>query len=388
MNSYYHKKTLIHFIITIYFSYIKDCCMVKEETLEEERIMTLHEGHALSRRKPSYALDQNKHSSSWLWLAGVGFTFVIALLGYWLAKVPGFNHVGPLACAIMIAVAYRQIWGYPEPLRSGIQFSSQKLLRLAIILYGLKLNIDVVFHHGLWLLVRDAGTIVFSIFLTLLLAKWLKADASISLLLGIGTGVCGAAAIAAVSPILKSRDEDTAIGVGIIALIGTVFAVVYTILRPLLTLSSIQYGVWSGVTLHELAHVALAAAPAGQDALAIGLLAKLGRVLLLVPLSFILLYWMKRTGKTQADTKVEFPWFLVCFMIMSLIGSFVLGKHIPISKDTMDGIANVTSFVLTMAMTGLGLNVSLHELRTKALRPLAAMSITSILLSILAFFTL
>ena len=68
------------------------------------------------------------------WLTGIAFTFFIAFLGFLLAKLPGFNHVGQLACAIVIAVIYRQIFGYPESLRAGIAFSSKKLLRLAIIL--------------------------------------------------------------------------------------------------------------------------------------------------------------------------------------------------------------------------------------------------------------
>lgn len=318
-------------------------------------------------------------------LTGIGFTAIIALLGYDLAKIPGVDHVGPLACAIIIAVVYRQIWGYPEQMRSGIQISAKKLLRLAIVLFGLKLNMNVIFHQGLTLLVYDTGTIVFSILMTLLLAKILKADVALSLLLGIGTGVCGAAAIAAVSPILKAKDEDTAMSVGMVALVGTIFAVSYTLLRPLLPLTSIQYGIWSGTSLHEIAHVALAAAPAGQDALAIGLLAKLGRVFLLVPLSLILTYWMNRKGKGQSDTKIEFPWFLVGFLVMSLLGSYVFGTYLFLAPSIVQAIADVTAFILTMAMVGLGLNVNISELRTKALRPLAAMMVTSVLLSVLTF---
>ncbi|TXK91076.1 putative sulfate exporter family transporter, partial [Parageobacillus sp. SY1] len=257
-----------------------------------------------------------------------------------------------------------------------------------IILFGLKLNIDVVIHQGLSLLIRDVAVIVFSIFVTVWLGKMLKANPSLSLLLGIGTGVCGAAAIAAVSPILKTKDDDTAISVGIIALIGTIFSITYTIIRPFLPGSDLHYGIWSGISLHEIAHVALAGAPAGQDALAIALLAKLGRVLLLVPLSFILMYWMSRknAGRESGDTKVEFPWFLIGFILTSLFGSYVLGKAIPISKNALNGISYFTSFILTSAMVGLGLNISLRDLRTKALRPFIAMSITSVLLSFLSFF--
>lgn len=327
-------------------------------------------------------------SSASLWFAGISFTFIIAILGFGLAKVPGFDHVGPLASAIVIAVIYRQIFGYPEKIRSGIQFTAKKLLRYAIILYGLKLNMDVVFHQGMGLLVRDIGTIVFSIFLTMWLAKKMKADFSLSLLLGIGTGVCGAAAIAAVSPILKAKEEDTAIGAGIIALVGTIFSMSYILLNPFLHVTNNQYGIWTGVSLHEIAHVALAAAPAGQNALAIALLAKLGRVFLLVPLSFILMYWMKRTGRIQSDMKIEFPWFLIGFLMMILVGSYVLGKFIIVPPTILNDLSNLTTLLLTMAMVGLGLNVNLQELRSKALRPFIAMLITSILLSFLTFFTL
>lgn len=334
-------------------------------------------------------LVQPKGKTAFLlpWIGGISFTFLIALLGYLLAQVPGFDHVGQLACAIIIAVAYRQLLGYPEVIRSGIAFSSKRLLRLAIILYGLKLNISMVLHEGLGLLVRDAGVIIFAIFLTLGIAKLLKADQMISLLLGVGTGVCGAAAIAAVAPIVKSDDDDTAISVGIIALVGTIFAIAYTILRPFLPLSAVDYGIWSGISLHEIAHVALAGAPAGQEGLAIALLAKLGRVFLLVPLCFIAMYLMKRkSAENHSEAKVEFPWFLIGFLVMSLFGSYILGHSIHVSDETMNGVANMTTWLLTAAMVGLGLNVNLRDLRTKAFRPLIAMVLTSICLSILAYF--
>lgn len=323
-----------------------------------------------------------------LWLGGIAFTLAVATLGLGLAQLPGFVLVGPLGCAILIAVAYRQVAGYPEQLRVGISYSAKRLLRYAIILYGLKLNIDVVLHQGLWLLLRDVGTIAFAITATVLLARLLKANASLSLLLSVGTGVCGAAAIAAVSPILRAEEEDTAMGAGIIALVGTIFAIAYTLVRPLVPLSALQYGIWSGVSIHEIAQVALAAAPAGHDALAVALLAKLGRVFLLVPLSFLLVYWMKRRGAHDPQAKIEFPWFLVGFILMSLFGSYVVGHVIAVPQGILTAVSNVATFLLTMALVGLGLNVHLSALRTKALRPLIAMVTVSMLLSTLTFLTI
>lgn len=324
------------------------------------------------------------------WIGGIAFTFFIALLGYLLAMVPGFDRIGQLACAIIIAVVYRQLFGYPEALRSGIAFSSKRLLRAAIILYGLKLNMDTVFQDGLGLLARDMLVIIFAILVTIWLAKVLKADSTISLLLGVGTGICGAAAIAAIAPIIKSKDEDTAISVGIIALMGTVFAIGYTIIGPLLPISAIDYGIWTGSSIHEVAQVALAAAPAGDDALAIALLAKLGRVFLLIPVCFIFIYIIKRKNKSseQPDAKIEFPWFLLGFIALSVLGSYVFGHSIPVSDGIMNAAFTITNWLLTAAMVGLGLNVSLRDLRTKALKPLIVMTIVSLCLSILVYFTI
>lgn len=327
-------------------------------------------------------------NTSIYWMSGVAFTFLIALMGYAVSRLPGFNYIGQMATAILIAILYRQIFGFPEKLRAGITFSSKILLRVAIILYGLKLNISIIVQDGMGLIVRDAGVITFAILGTMWLAKRLKADENISLLAGVGTGVCGAAAIAAVGPIVKSKDKDTAIGVAMIALVGTIFSIIYTILHPILPLTDIQYGIWSGMTLHELAHVALAAAPAGEDATAMALLAKLGRVFLLVPLCFILVAFMKgkRKSKGEIKTKISFPWFLVGFVIMSFCGSFLLGPIIPVSDGVMNGIVSTTTWFLTAAMVGLGLNVSLADIRTRALRPLTAMVSISVLLSVIGFF--
>lgn len=328
-----------------------------------------------------------QHKKQLPFIGGVLFTIILAAIGWGLSLFPFFNKLGAMAIAILLAVLYRQLKGYPELIKSGIEFTAKKILRIAIVLYGLKLNIQLILQEGLGLLAIDAFVIAFSIFITIYLAKVLKANPMISLLVGIGTGVCGAAAIAAVSPILKSKDEETALSVGMIALMGTIFALLYTFIQPLLPLGQEAYGIWSGISLHELAHVALAAAPAGQDALAIALLGKLGRVFLLIPLCFILMYWMKRkNGADNEKATIAFPWFLIGFVMMSVIGSFIT-TYQPFNLHLwLDPIATISSFLLTMAMVGLGLNVNLKHVRSKALKPLLALIITSIVLSVVTFF--
>lgn len=329
---------------------------------------------------------KNKRFLSTLnWLLGLLLTAAIAAAAYELARLPGPDRIGQMALALTGTIIARQFLGYPERLRSGIQFASKHLLRLAIVLCGMRLNISLLLQQGPALLLQGAVTIVLAIGLTLGIARLLKADAPLSLLLGIGTGICGAAAIAAVSPIVKARDEDTAVSAGLIALIGTAAAIGYTVLQPLLPLAAGQYGIWSGLTLHEIAHVPLAAAAAGQDAVNAGLLAKLSRVLLLVPVCFILLLIMKRRGNNAPGTTVAFPWFLLGFSAMSLFGSLTPGTPLELPAHVTDQLLKAPAFLLAMAMVGLGLNVDFRALRAKALRPLAAMAAATVLLSAATF---
>ncbi len=330
---------------------------------------------------PSVATE--KWSSPQFYL-GIVFTLIIAAAGTAAAYLPVLDRIGAMLTSILLAVLYRNFFGYPENIRTGIQFSAQKILRFAIILYGFKLNIDVVLRQGGLLLLHDTLTIIIAISMTVLFGKLFKGEKMLSLLLGVGTGVCGAAAIAAVSPIVKADDEDTAIGAGIIALMGTIFAIGYALLRPFLPITPIQFGVWSGISLHEIAHVAAAAAPAGSNALAMGLLAKLGRVFLLIPLSLILSLWMRRKDSNGSAKSAPFPWFLVGFLATSVIGTYF---HIP--KNILSDMSNVVGpFLLAAAMVGLGLNVHLSHLRSRALRPVLAMFVASVILSVFSYLTL
>ena len=179
----------------------------------------------------------------------------------------------------------------------------QKLLRFAIILYGLKLNLWTIIHQGSTLLLLDVGVVAFAILFILFLNKIIKGDNNLVLLLGVGTGVCGAAAIAAISPILKSKDSDVGISVGLVAIMGTIFSLAYTLLFAIFPMNAEFYGIWSGASLHEIAHVILAADAGGQSSLGIGLLTKLGRVFLLIPLSIIFLIIVNRKRSHKVSQK-------------------------------------------------------------------------------------
>lgn len=205
----------------------------------------------------------------------------------------------------------------------------------------------------------------------------IKGNQDISILLGIGTGVCGAAAIAATAPILKSKEKDIAISVGIIALVGTIFALIYTAIESIFNIPTITYGAWTGISLHEIAHVVLAADIGGPEAMTFALLGKLGRVFLLIPLSIVLILYMRyKSHSSQVQQKIDIPYFLIGFIIMACINTFV-----PIPSLLMNIINVITTVCMLMAMVALGLNIVLKEVISKALKPFIVICITSICLS-------
>lgn len=315
---------------------------------------------------------------------GLSFTFIIALISLLLSKIPILENIGSLTIAILIAIIYRHFKGYPTRYRNGIEFSSKRLLKFAIILYGLKLNINEIITKGATLLAVDVGVVIFSIIGIYFLNKWIKGDAKLGILLGIGTGVCGAAAIAATSSILNSREKDTAISIGIIALIGTIFSLGYMLVDSLLSLSPQLYGAWAGTSLHEIAHVVLAADFSGNNALSIALLGKLGRVFLLIPVSIILIIIMKYTSKRSSEAhKIDIPYFLIGFLIMAIIHTYI-----DIPGIIMQFLDVLTNLFMMMAMVALGLNVSFKDLKNRAFKPLVAVVIISGCLSVLTFILL
>lgn len=304
---------------------------------------------------------KNKH-----FMIGLSLTFIVALFSFLAAKLPILDKVGALTIAILIAILYRHFKGYPEQYSSGITFSSKYLLRFAIILYGLKLNIFDIIGQGSRLLAIDVGVVIFSIVMMLFVNKLLRGDKNIALLLGVGTGVCGAAAIAAVAPIFKSREKDTAISIGIIALIGTIFSLIYTAIYAIFSMTTNVYGAWSGVSLHEIAHVVLAGGFGGSDALKIALLGKLGRVFLLIPLTIVLILIMRfRSSESSSKGRISIPYFLIGFVIMALVNTYV-----TIPSVLLNILNTVSTICLLMAMVALGLNVAFKDLKNRALKPL------------------
>ncbi|EMA6342485.1 YeiH family protein [Bacillus cytotoxicus] len=314
---------------------------------------------------------------------GIGITLFIAIAAKYLANFPLFNIMGQLVIAILIGMIWRAKIGLPSEAIAGTNFASKKLLRFGIILLGMRLNLIDIVKAGPKVLVIAVIIITFTIFVVYGLTRIFQVDKKIGILTACGTAICGAAAVVAIAPQVKAKDDETAVGVAIIAILGTIFTLIYTLLYPVLPLSPYGYGVFSGATLHEIAHVIAAAAPGGSTAVDIAVIVKLTRVAMLVPVAILIGLWFgKSEGSKQKRSwrDLPIPWFIFGFLAMSAVHS--LGV---VSELVASSIVVIAYMLIAMAMAGLGLNVECKAFRKLGSKAFVAGMIGSVCLSILGY---
>jgi uncharacterized integral membrane protein (TIGR00698 family) len=334
-----------------------------------------------------------------MWL-GVAMTALLALIGKGLALLPGLSIIGPMMLAILLGMAWAT-WGrqthtkssQPALVAGGYTFASKYLLRAGIILLGVRLDLLALGEAG----VRTLGTEIVLVALTLFVGYWiarrLGVDQRLAMVIAAGTAICGAAAAVAIAVQVRARSEQTVLGVAIVAVLGTVFTVLYTLSAPWLGLSDAAFGAFSGATLHEIAHVIAAATPHGAESLDTGLLVKLSRVVLLAPVALFVGWWSDRQAQRQTSgtsgsktarietascpprRKAPIPFFVLGFL---LVGALHTWQVLPAAWT--QPLIQTSLFLLTMGMAGLGLQVNIRALRGGS-RAFQAALLTSVLLA-------
>ncbi|UFJ38918.1 YeiH family protein [Brevibacillus humidisoli] len=296
------------------------------------------------------------------WVKGVLLTFVIAILADHLVQIPFLSIMGIMIVSILLGIGWRSLFDVPADAGSGIAFSSKMLLRAGIILMGLRLQLSQIVESGFSVVLVDVTVVVFTISFMMWLASLLKVEKQQSILLAVGTAICGAAAIVAIAPLIRAKQETTAVSVACIAILGTLGTILYTVLYPFLGLTPDDYGIFVGATLHELAHVIAAAVPGGDVGSEMALLVKLGRVALLIPVALVFSYLFHKREAGQSEDgdrrRLPIPWFIFGFLAMSLVQTMGI-----LPDGVTEGFVTLSVFLLSMAMAGLGLSIKAADLK-------------------------
>lgn len=316
---------------------------------------------------------------------GVLLNFVIGMSAIYLSKLEVVKtfHISSLLFAIILGMLISNFTkiASADCFQSGIKFTSKKILRLGVILLGIKISLHDLQKLSL-LSFLYIGLIVLT---TILVVKYVADKMGLKEKMGIclaaGTAICGASAIAAVGPIVEAEEDDTAFGIGAITFFGTIAMFVFPILFRYLELEPRFYGAWVGMTLPEVAEVVAAGGAVGSkvaDGMAI--LTKLTRVLYLVPVSIGFTIWQAKKIKESSagkNKKVDIPYYVIGFLVVVLLN--VMG----VFSGYEDKIKYVGNIILTTAMASLGLKTNIGKMVAAGIKPLVVGFIGFLVIQIL-----
>ncbi len=240
---------------------------------------------------------------------------------------------------------------------TGIKFAEKDLLMFAIALMGINLNFTMLANLGFKTLFLIVTAMTFTIFGGIFLGKLFKLNPKLSLMIGIGNGVCGSSAIAATSGVAKVKSDDIGISIALVNLMGTIGIFLAPFLAHFLGFTDIQGGIFSGNTLQAVGQAVAAGFSISPEAGHYATVVKMGRVLLLAPLVFILIYLAKKESTKSSDdstkdVKVGIPKFILWFLFFSVVASLGL-----LSKDVEHVISTFSHYITLIAMSAIGLMI-------------------------------
>ncbi len=318
-------------------------------------------------------------------LYGVLFVGLIAVASMFIAELQFVKSLSlsPLIIGILLGIVIANTIRRRLPFKwqSGFKLCSKQILRTGIVLYGFRLTLTQVIAVGLPAIVIDAIVVAGTIFIGIAVGKAMKMDRDTSLMTSIGSAICGAAAVLGAEPVVKCESHKTAIAVSTVVIFGTISMFIYPIFfraGAFSGLTETQVAIYTGSTLHEVAHVAGAGnAMDPTDTLGIAATAtitKMIRVIMLAPVLLILSFCLAR-GAKNADgekAKITIPWFAFLFVGVICVNSLLqwaVGaesvKAIPLNGQ----IEVLDTLMLTMAMTALGLDTTVDKFKQAGAKP-------------------
>lgn len=317
---------------------------------------------------PSIAINNN-------FLSGLALCAALAALATVLASSPWLSSHG--FSALTLAIVLGMLVGnsvsarFAETTCDGVGFAKQRLLRLGVMLYGFRLTLQDVGRVGFTGVAIDALVIGSTFLIACWVGiRWLRMERRTAMLIGIGSSICGAAAVMAAQPVVRGRSEQVGIAVATVVVFGTLAIFAYPLLYPLNALiqwipgGAHGFGIYAGSTIHEVAQVVAAARAISPEAADAAVITKMVRVMMLAPFLITLSLWLSRR-EGGAGRAITVPWFAVGFLAIVLFNS--LGW---LSAPELAAIGQIDLALLAMAMAALGLTTRLAAVRAAGIRPL------------------
>jgi len=298
-------------------------------------------------------------------------SLVIAVVSFLLSEVhPSFDA---LVVSIIFGMLLSNMLAKRDQIQKGIDTMLRFFLPVGIALYGTQLTFGNNVDYRTWLSI--IALFLFSFVLTLLVARFFRLPGKLSVLLASGLAICGASAIAVISPLIGAKKEDTSISIISIMVVGLLSVVFYPALWGAMGLTFKEFAFFSGTTIPMLGQVKIAVLEGGADGISLAVRFKLIRVsmLLFVAIAMLFVY-----GRRQKGSSI--PWFMVAFVFFVILANF---------EERMSSLSRVfepaSKFFLSSALAAIGLSVDFDSITVEGAKPLYVVFLSWLVLSLIIF---
>jgi uncharacterized integral membrane protein (TIGR00698 family) len=315
---------------------------------------------------------------------GLGAAALVAISARLLAQfLP--QEFSEVLVAVLLGIVVANSGLLPTTAGPGLRFTAQRVLRLGIILLGARLSLSDVaaIGAGAFVLVLLTMTVAFSF--ALLAGHATGLPRRLTILIGVGTAVCGNSAIIATAPVIDAEDREVSFAVATITLFGTLAVFAYPFVGHALSLASPVFGVWAGVAVNDTSQVVAASAAYSPEARDVATVVKLVRNTLMAPLIVLIAWWWGRYGAHVERAAVRsgalraFPLFVLGFLFMAMLRTTGV-----IDRALATPIDEVARACILVALAGVGLSTRIAEMRSTGPRPFYVGFVTALVVASLS----
>jgi len=295
-------------------------------------------------------------------LATLAVAFAAARLG------TAYPIVGAPIFAILLGIVVQSCFGLHPALKPGVAFTSKRILQGSIVLMGAGLSMGEVWRTGAESLTVMLTTLSVGLLTAVLLGRLMGVDWRLTSLIGAGTAICGASAIAAVSPVVEAEEDQVAYSISSVFFFNVVAVFLFPVAGHLLQMQDHAFGLWAGTAINDTSSVVAAGYSWSQAAGNYATIVKLARTTMIVPVTMVFYLWSTRQA-LRSSAKVSWvalvPWFVVGFLAM--VGLRSLGLLPPLVAANLTALGK---FGIAMALAAVGLGSNLGRIRKTGFRPI------------------
>ena len=324
---------------------------------------------------------------------GVMLSVGVALLACWLESLLPIHLIGSAVIAMFIGMLLNYFLKDTKVLASGLKFTSKKILKFAIILLGLSLNITTILNVGKMSLTVMIFTLLTCFGGGYFIGKALGLNWKLSNLISAGTGICGGSAIAAIAPTIDADDNAVAYAMSATFLFDMAMIVLFPIMGRALGMTDQAFGIWAGTAVNDTSSVVATGYAFSEGAGDFATMVKLTRTLAIIPTVITFAFVQLRLKRKEAlansqngselkanfSIKKIFPWFILGFLAMSIVASVF---SIPVT--VVSGTKTASKFLMVCALAAIGLNTSFASMKKAGIRPMIHGFIISALVVVVA----